>query len=755
MTLMEFYDNIKNPLEETDVIKKLIIAYGNSSLLGLYNQLTQTVEKEHNKGRYYVKDADRFYSMVFNKWKNSIVSLTEDELSELIKQGSYGQDFIKMREYLMGISDVSTMKEADYIFFGDKNDKELEKALEKYRWSSFGSSSGWVHVNSRYLNAKKNPSINVEHRLYLNTESFDTYQLITHFIQKCDKYNLPYYFKFDEFANRDDTVVIYSSTENLLKYIEILEEIKKEYPDLISRMKKPPVLTGQVDGFIGYGSEPNETLEGKKQSFNGVRSSVIEPVLKRLFQKYMGDNYDKIRSDLITELCKAISESSKKSYYHRLEVSKKREKENGEKFDSNEAFNYYGYNPEYIDSKSFQDLLNKIISNSVDTIFQKYVDGKALNDIKIPVLDGKYISFYDWEILNCINPYIANYINQSEDYISQAREQINESIKNTDIDSNKFCFDKHIIPRLEYVDSLNSNNKALEKMGVAGNEMLYDDKLNEEFLDLLKELKNPSYDRKERSKFVVRVEQIIDIYRNQIHNDKFADTLVKAFNNAQKKYEEELKKSESLISPKRGRHFAEAKPKHFKSVSLEEEKTVSLSEDMESKIEDEVNSRVQKIDENVYKTSSQKVDEALDKKMDEINKRVDSGETLDSKIDDLSRYVIDLNRRREEINEKFKDVWVSSDEEKFDKLLEEDNKMKSLINETESEIKRRAEIRDIVDEQIAREEVTRDIEQFESDVNYVNNSDLTDEQKKILIDGIYAEFDKYVLEHPEEKGRSR
>ena len=300
-----------------------------------------------------------------------------------------------------------------------------------------------------------------------------------------------------------------------------------------------------------------------------------------------------------------------------------------------------------------------------------------------------------------------------------------------------------------------SNNKALEKMGVAGNEMLYDDKLNEEFLDLLKELKNPSYDRKERSKFVVRVKEIIDIYRDEIHNDKFADTLVKAFNNAQKKYEEELKKSESLISPKRGRHFAEAKPKHFKSVSLEEEKTVSLSEDMESKIEDEVNSRVQKIDENVYKTSSQKVDEMLDKKMEEINKRVDSGETLDSKIDDLSRYVIDLNRRREEINEKFKDVWVSSDEEKFDKLLEEDNKMKSLINETESEIKRRAEIRDIVDEQIAREEVTRDIEQFESDVNYVNNSDLTDEQKKILIDGIYAEFDKYVLEHPEEKGRSR
>ena len=88
-------------------------------------------------------------------------------------------------------------------------------------------------------------------------------------------------------------------------------------------------------------------------------------------------------------------------------------------------------------------------------------------------------------------------------------------------------------------------------------------------------------------------------------------------------------------------------------------------------------------------------------------------------------------------------------------MLEEDNKTKALIKETESEIKRRAEIRDIVDEQIAREEVTRDIEKFESDVNFVNNSDLTDEQKKLLIDGIYSEFDKYVEEHPEEKGRSR
>lgn len=267
--------------------------------------------------------------------------------------------------------------------------------------------------------------------------------------------------------------------------------------------------------------------------------------------------------------------------------------------------------------------------------------------------------------------------------------------------------------------------------------MNYQYKLNDEFLNLIKELKNPSYGRKERSKFVVRVEQIIEIYRNEIHNNEFADTLVKAFNNAQKVYEEKIQGMKSQSS-------TEKHGNHFKTVHLENDKTVSLSENMESNIE------------NNYKTSSQKVDEALDKKMAEINRRVDNGETLDSKIDDLSKYVSDLNKRRAEINNQFKDVWVSGDEDKFDELLKQDNEVKDLINENKSELERRKEIRQIVDEQIASEEITHDLEKYESDVNYINNnSSLTDEQKKMLIDQIYAEFDRYVEEHPEENGFRR
>lgn len=199
MELRDLYNQIRNPIDDLGVIEKLINAYANSSkgFGGYYGHLTKMVQKEHSKGQYYRDDADRFYAMLFNKWKNSIVAMTKEEFIELYKMGSYGQDFIKMRNYLRNVPDVFTMKEADEIFYGSKDDKELENAFEKYSWKSFGSDSGWVHVCSRYLTAKKDQYPNIEHRLYLNTESLDTYKMTAYLVEKCDEHHLPYYFKFD------------------------------------------------------------------------------------------------------------------------------------------------------------------------------------------------------------------------------------------------------------------------------------------------------------------------------------------------------------------------------------------------------------------------------------------------------------------------------------------------------------------------------------------------------------------------------
>lgn len=455
MELMELYNQIHNPIDDISVIEKLINSYANNSkgFGGYYGQLTKTVQKEHNKGQYYREDADRFYAMLFNKWKNSIVAMTRDEFVELYKQGSYGQDFIKMRNYLKNIPDVSTMKEADEIFYGSKSDKELEDALEKYSWKSFGGGSGWIHVCSRYLTAKKDQYPNVEHRLYLDTESLDTYKMTTYLVEKCDEHNLPYYFKFDQYADRDDTIVIYSSTENLTKYVEILQEIKREHPELVSRAKEPPVLTGKIDGWIGYGSEPAKTPDGQRHSFNEIRAKVLENSIgkvtkqwimnhrnqqityqgqKMLFQEYIAmKSTEKLIADL------------ERRYLSYEENDKKVAQRNGIRYNPTTVNDRLGYTLQDVRSPQFKQNIYRVLRDKMISSLPQVCNGsyKDMDAINMNVRNGKQITFsgYDLEII--IQQLSVNISKNDPNFISSVQAEIKNNAKQYGIDSEKFCFD--------------------------------------------------------------------------------------------------------------------------------------------------------------------------------------------------------------------------------------------------------------------------------------------------------------------------
>ena len=465
MELMELYDQIHNPIDDLSVIEKLINAYANSSkgLGEYYGQLTKTVQKKHNKRQYYRDDADRFYSMLFNKWKNSIVAMTRDEFVELYKRGSYGQDFIKMRNYLKNIPDVSTMKEADEIFYGSKGDKELEDALEKYSWKSFGGSSGWIHVCSRDLTAKKDQYPNVEHRLYLDTESLDTYKMIIYLVEKCDEHHLPYYFKFDQFANRDDTIVIYSSTENLTKYVEILQEIKREHSELISRIKEPPVLTGKIDGWIGYGSEPAKTPDGQRHSFNEVRAKVLENSIGKVTKQWIMNH----RSQQITYQSQRLSfqdyiaiKSTEKliadlerRYLSYEENDKKVAQRNGTSYNPATVNDKLGYTLQDIRSLQFKQNIYRVLRDRMVNSLPKVCNGsyKNMDAITMNVRNGKQIAFSDYDLETIIQQLSVNISKNDPNFISSVQAEIKNNAKQYGIDSDKFCFDAKVREKMSII----------------------------------------------------------------------------------------------------------------------------------------------------------------------------------------------------------------------------------------------------------------------------------------------------------------
>ena len=455
MELMEIYNQIHNPIDDPRVIEKLINAYANLSkdFGGYYGQLTKTVQKEHNKGQYYREDADRFYAMLFNKWKNSIVAMTRDEFVQLYRKGSYGQDFIKMRNYLKNVPDVSTMKEADEIFYGNKGDKELESALDKYSWKSFGGESGWIHVCSRYLTAKKDQYPNVEHRLYLDTESLDTYKMITYLVEKCDEHHLPYYFKFDQYANRDDTIVIYSSTENLTKYVEILQEIKKEHPDLVSRAKEPPVLTGQIDGWIGYGSEPSKTPDGKRQSFNEVRAKTLEHSIGTVTKQWIMSHRNQEITYQDQKLSfqdyvamksaeKLVADLEKRFLYYE-EKDKKVAQRNGKTYNQLTVIDRLGYALQDVRSSQFKQSVYRILKDHMGTLLPRICNGsyKDMDTINMTVRNGKKITFSGDDLETIIQRLSVNIAKNDPNFIPTVQATIKKEASQYGIDSEKFCFD--------------------------------------------------------------------------------------------------------------------------------------------------------------------------------------------------------------------------------------------------------------------------------------------------------------------------
>lgn len=455
MELRDLYNQIRNPIDDLGVIEKLINAYANSSrgFGGYYGHLTEMVQKEHSKGQYYRDDADRFYAMLFNKWKNSIVAMTKEEFIELYKMGSYGQDFIKMRNYLRNVPDVFTMKEADEIFCGSKDDKELENALEKYSWKSFGSGSGWVHVCSRYLTAKKDQYPNIEHRLYLNTESLDTYKMTTYLVEKCDEHHLPYYFKFDQYADRDDTIVIYSSTDNLPKYLEILQEIKKEHSELISRMKDPPILTGKIDGWIGYGSEPVKTPDGKMHSFNEIRAKVLEYSIGKITKMwimnhrnqqitYQGQKLSFQEYIAMKSVEKLIADLEKRYLLYEA-TDRKNVQRKGIAYDSSIVSGRLGYTLQDVKSLQFKQNVYRILRDKIISALPSVCNGgyKDMDTIKMTVRHGKQITFSGYD-LECVIQLLSLNISANDpNFIKEIQLEIKRNAKKYGIDSEKFCFD--------------------------------------------------------------------------------------------------------------------------------------------------------------------------------------------------------------------------------------------------------------------------------------------------------------------------
>ena len=428
--LADFYNQISNPLDNEETMRKLIDAYSKKTG-SIYNQLTH-IGKNHS-GKYRPQSSDSLYSFLFNLWKKYITSMSEQNKKVLLEHKVLDDDFKVLQDYLTGIPNVKTKKEAEDILF--YNNDEIQPIIDKYRYNNISDFTGWEHVRFRNITGKQVHQPAIEHRLYLNLDGIIIHEFAEMLAKKCIKEKLPFYFKFDEGGYRSDSFVVYSDTEHLLDYYQILQNIIKEKPEFKDYIYEPPVLTGNIDGMVGYGSEP-ETKKGQsRSSFNEKRADLLDKVITSNYYSFLYEHPDLTidNQSFIKKITNKVIENKTKY----LKTVKDRS-----------CYDYYSVKHSDLDKKDFTSKLYKEVITSVREGLNKKTD-------KFSKLSFQYrknkdhptasISIIPDDINRAIRSLLPAVVKEYPELLTIIKQEIFKEATNCGIDTNKFCFDTYLL----------------------------------------------------------------------------------------------------------------------------------------------------------------------------------------------------------------------------------------------------------------------------------------------------------------------
>ena len=251
-------DKIKDPIDDDETISFLIKKSGrpNYSSLTLHNNMTK---KDFDNALEYFDD---FFVKYFNIWKHNILNATDEELRKFEMRFDEELDFVELKRELANIS-ISSL--SDFMDLIKNKDSQL------YMCSGFVDNIpnyAWRYYFSDHTTLGKNglDSKDVCHRLYVCTKPNKVYLFVQRFIEACIRENIPYNLKTISYMHaRDDNIVIYTNDKYIIYHIRLINETIANSNDI--EFYNPPILTGKITDYIGYGSEPIEP----GQSFNKKR----------------------------------------------------------------------------------------------------------------------------------------------------------------------------------------------------------------------------------------------------------------------------------------------------------------------------------------------------------------------------------------------------------------------------------------------------------------------------------------------------
>jgi len=253
------------------------------------------------------QELEHFCRMLFIDYRNYVLDLEKN--GKLNERWQVVADTLKSSRYNPNEMDrMAGTPFYDFIYkdFNKMFDKSFLNIADIQENGDIAKGKDdFMHVYSYAGSAAQRGKTDV--RLYLNLMGKNIIKFSEEFYIRSREKGLPGYFKFFNTDNeRNDTWLVYSSYENMDKYVEIIESIKRDRPELLEGTENVSYNMASLNGYIGFGEEPKgidangkeKILESddEKMSYNQRLGNVTTNILGNIRTKTL----DNIRGNIPT-----------------------------------------------------------------------------------------------------------------------------------------------------------------------------------------------------------------------------------------------------------------------------------------------------------------------------------------------------------------------------------------------------------------------------------------------------------------------
>ncbi len=456
---LDIYNEIKNPMENKSLILKLIQEYQKSERTdmhggGIYQSLVK-LNDNNDETQISLKDKEDFLVKGYSQWIKNILKLNEKQIKELEK---HGMDAKNVQEFLKKFGEVSTIDDIKKI----KSQKMFDKEINGWELDD-----GWDHIKSRYLNVRQENRIDVKHRLYINCKNHDIWKMASIFKEKCEQYGIPFYFKVGSSTSRDDKIVIYSDTDNIFKYIDILKEIAKENPEMRNGCGLPPVLTGKIDNWIGIGDEPPKKENGKNNSYNKLRARIIEDAIEEALLEDIESFKGKVveYNNNLIKFNELFLQSATNVIIEKLEKE-------GKRIEKTSKLSDFGIEKNELNSSKLKQHLKENLSKKIQKGLNKLKEVKDKKEdlmstnlqaiFKVTTRNEKGIEVNILDMDKIIKTMIPIIQQLDISFTEKVQHKIKEKCIQSGIDLKSFCFQKETIKNMQQIEHNENRNKQVK-----------------------------------------------------------------------------------------------------------------------------------------------------------------------------------------------------------------------------------------------------------------------------------------------------